>query len=370
MPKPSAIARAWDFKLPIHSLAINHRGDWVAAALGDGGFRLLPASADADQPRMLEGHKGIALSLQPDADEQGFLSGGDDGKVFLIDPVMASPTLLAEHAGKWIDHVAGSPEGYRAYSVGKQVHVLNAEGAAHGQPFTHPSTVGGMAFSPNGKRLAVSHYDGVSLWWLNSKEQAPVKLIWKGSHLGLIWHPEGKIILSSLQEGALHGWRLSDMNEMQMQGYATKIHSMGFTPKGKYLATGGAGEVICWPFFGGGPWGKTPLTLGSGGEGRLVTRVAVHPKDEMIAAGFDDGMILLAPLDGRMEMPIYHPHMGRDYSTEHLTGSSAAALSSAKPSPVTGLVWNAGGDCLFAALENGTILLFTIDSVRKSLTHV
>jgi WD40 repeat protein len=349
MAKPSAIAQEWNFKLPVGALALNKNGDWVALALGDGSLRLIPAKANTEViPRTLDVHKGVALSLQPDADEQGFISGGDDGKVFLIDPVMAAPTLLAEQPNKWIDHVAGSGEGYRAYSVGKQVHLLNPEGEAQGAPLVHPSSIGGLAFSPNGKRLAVSHYDGVSLWWVNSKEQTPAKLAWKGSHLGLIWHPDGKILITSLQEGALHGWRLSDMAEMQMQGYAAKIHSMDFTPKGKYLATSGAGEAICWPFFGGGPWGKTPLTLGGLGDGRLVTRVAPHPKDEMIAAGYNDGTVILAPLDGRTEMAVGIP----------------------RQSPVVGLAWNGAGDCLFAALENGYVMLFTIESVRKSLTHV
>lgn len=354
MAKPSAIAREWDFKTTISTLVVNRTGDWVAAALGDGTVRLLPAKADTEvASRTLDVHNGVSLSLQPDADEQGFISGGDDGKVFIIDPVMAAPTQIAEHKNKWIDHVAGSAEGYRAYSVGKQVYMLNPEGEAHGEPLAHPSSVGGLAFSPNGKRLAASHYDGVSLWWVNSKEQTPTKLVWKGSHLGVQWHPDGKMLLTALQDSSLHGWRLSDMAEMQMQGYATKVHSMAFTPKGRYLATSGAGEVICWPFFGGGPWGKTPTTLGggAGGETRLVTRVAPHPKDEMVAAGYDDGMVILGPLDGRMEMMINAPVAPRK-------------------SPVTGLVWNAAGDCLFAALENGYVMLFTIESVRKSLTHV
>lgn len=350
MPQPSAIAREWNLNLPVGALTLNRNGDWVAAALGDGSMRLFPANAHAEKPRELDVHKGISLSLQPDADEQGFISGGDDGKIFLIDPVLAVPTLLVEHPHKWIDHVASSTEGHRAYSVGKQVYLLNAEGEKQGEALQHPSSIGGLAFAPNGKRLAASHYDGVSLWWVNAKEQTPTKLMWKGSHLGLIWHPDSKILLTSLQEGALHGWRLSDMQEMQMQGYAAKVHSMSFTPKGKYLATSGAGEVICWPFFGGGPWGKQPVTLG-GTEGRIVTRVAAHPKDEMVAAGYDDGMIILAPLDGRMEMMINAPVAPRK-------------------SAVTGLVWNASGDCLFASLENGIILMFTIESVRKSLAHV
>jgi WD40 repeat protein len=348
MPASSAIARQWNFSLPVTSLAANRRGDWVAVALGDGSLRLLSANDEAEKPKEMQLHKGVSLSLERDADDHAFLSGGDDGKVFIVDPALDTPTLLAEQKNKWIDQVAGTAVGeFRAYSAGKQIYLLDADGNESGVPRELPSSAGGLAFSPNGKRLAASHYNGVSLWWTNAKDSTPAKFSWKGSHLALAWHPDGKIILSAMQEAALHGWRLTDNNEMQMQGYAGKVHSMGFTAKARYLATSGAEQVICWPFFGGGPWGKVPLTLG-GSDGRLVSRVAPHPKDEMVAAGYEDGMIILAPLDGRMEMLI-HPPAG---------------------SGVVGLAWNGDGDCLFAALENGYLLLFTVESVKKSVMHV
>ncbi|MFY9288615.1 MAG: WD40 repeat domain-containing protein [Alphaproteobacteria bacterium] len=344
----SAIQRQWNFETSIIALASSRKGDWVAVSLGDGSVRLLAAFDDTDNPKTLPLHQGISLSLQPDTHESGFLSGGDDGKIIAIDPEQGTTSLLAEHKNQWIDQVASSPDGaYRAYSLGKNIYMLNAKGEKHSGPLLCPSSIGGLAFSPNSKRLASSHYNGLSLWWTNAKENVPVKLEWKGSHLQTIWHPEGKIILTSLQESALHGWRLSDNNEMRMQGYAGKVHSMDFTAKGKYLVTSGAEQVICWPFFGGGPWGKSPLTLG-GSDARLVTSVSAHPKDELIAAGYDDGMIVLAPLDGRMEILI-HPPVAE------------------KGSSVVGLCWNGAGDCLFAALENGYLMLFTIASVEKAV---
>ncbi len=183
MRPASAIARQWDFRVSVTAIACNRRGNWIAATLGDGSVRLLPASDEADAPKLLPLHDGVSLSLQADADDHAFLSGGDDGKAFIIDPELDAPTLLVEHKQQWIDHVASSPEGLRAYSIGKTAHVLNAEGQPHGQPLTHPSSIGGLAFSPNGKRLAASHYNGVSLWWMNAKDSAPSRLEWKGSHL-------------------------------------------------------------------------------------------------------------------------------------------------------------------------------------------
>lgn len=344
----SAVYNQWNFDAPVLSLCVNRRGDWVAAALGDGTFCVLPASDEAVRPTIVTAHEGICLSLKPDADDHAFLSGGDDGTVLILDPALGETTLLAEHKNQWIDHVAASADGkFRAYNTGKKIHVLDEEGQERfPSSLSVSATPGDIAFSPNGKRLASSHYNGVSLWWMNAKDLAPEVLEWKGSHLGLIWAPDGKTVLSGMQEGSIHGWQLDDGKELRMQGYASKIRSMAFSPGGKYLATSGAQQAICWPFFGGGPWGKEPLALG-GTDNRLVTRVAPHPEDEIVAVGYSDGMIVLAPLDGRMEIMINPPE-----------GAS-----------INGLLWNADGQALFASTESGTILLFTIASVRKAIVR-
>ena len=349
MTRNSAVFREWNLKSSVISLVVNRNGDWVAAALSNGDLVMLPATEDAETPKTFALHKGISLSLKPDADTHAFLSGGDDGKVFIIDPLLDAPNQIADHKGKWVDHVVGSADGkFRAYSIAKQVYLLNDEGVAT-TPAPLPSSAGGLAFSPNSKRLAASHYNGISLFWPNAKDTTATVLPWKGSHLNMIWHPDSKIVLTALQENSLHGWQLSDNREMRMEGYAAKIHSMDFTVKAKFLATAGADQVICWPFFGGGPWGKAPTVLG-GSDNRLVAQVAAHPRDEMVAVGYDDGMIVLAPLDGRMEIMVHTPV------------SEAGAA-------VTGLVWNKEGDSLFAGFESGYIKLFTIASVKRSLTH-
>ncbi|MDD4617208.1 MAG: WD40 repeat domain-containing protein [Alphaproteobacteria bacterium] len=345
----SAAFNQWSFDAPVLSLCVNRNRDWVAVALADGTMQALPASDEAVKPTSIKVHDGVSLCLRPDADAHALLSGGDDGKVVIIDPNLGETSLLVEHKGKWIDNVASSADGaFRAYSLGKQVHVMDEEGKERfDPPLSLPSSPGALAFSPNGKRLAVSHYNGVTLWWLNSKKAEPTVLEWKGSHLGLVWSPDGKAVISSMQENALHGWKLSDGNkEMQMQGYAAKVKSMAFTARGRYLATSGAEQVVCWPFMQGGPWGKPPLLLG-GAEGRLVTTVAPHPEEDMVAAGYSDGMIILGPLDGRMEIMINPP--------------AGAAIN--------GLAWNGAGDCLFASSESGTVLLFTAKSVRDAVIH-
>ena len=98
-----------------------------------------------------------------------------------------------------------------------------------------------------------------------------------------------------MQENALHGWRLSDEQHMRMTGYPAKPQSLGFTRSGRYLASGGADAIVLWPFFGGGPMGKPPLEIAQI-EGVLCTRVACHPKEEIVCAGYADGSVVMAQI--------------------------------------------------------------------------
>ena len=137
----------------------------------------------------------------------------------------------------------------------------------------HPSTVTGLTFDGSGKRVAASHYNGATLWFVAAKADSPRKLEWKGSHTAIAIHPDGEAVVTAMQENALHGWRLSDGQHMRMSGYPAKTESLSFTRNGKWLATSGADAMVLWPFFGGGPMGKAPIEL-AGGDGIICTRVA------------------------------------------------------------------------------------------------
>jgi WD40 repeat protein len=302
--------RRWDTGAWVVALAVNRAGTHAAAALGDGTVRLLDLGRPDGEPRVVRAHTGACLALVRDVDDRGFLTGGDDGRLVRIDPA-ADPTAdgapaLAEEPGRWIEHVDATPEaGLRAFSAGRVVRLLDGAGRPAGAPLEHPSSVGGLAFAPRGRRLAVAHYGGASLWWTKG-DSRPVRLDWKGSHLGVLWHPTGAHLMTTMQEAELHGWRLKDSAHMRMSGYATKVRSMGWTAKGRWLATGGADVVVCWPFFGGGPWDRAPMEL-RGGWGALVTTVAPHPSEPVVAAGCETGQVFAAALEGGDPVDLIRP---------------------------------------------------------------
>ena len=116
-------------------------------------------------------------------------------------------------------------------------------------------------------------------------------LEWKGAHLAVTFSPDGRYLVTAMQENALHGWRLEDSKDMRMSGYPAKPRSLSWSAKGRFLASSGANAAILWPFhFKDGPMGKPPLQLGA--REVLVTRVACHPREEVVAIGYSDGMVM------------------------------------------------------------------------------
>jgi hypothetical protein len=175
------------------------------------------------EPSRVAIHGGAILSAA--ADGERVVTGGDDGKVVSTDATGASTMVAADARHRWIDHVAIGPAGAVAWSAGKQAFVRSAKSAlvqGAEQIFEAPSTVGALAFSPKGFRLAIAHYNGATLWFPNAAGAEPETLACKGSHLAATFSPDGRFLITAMQEPTLHGWRLSDREDMRMQGYGPR----------------------------------------------------------------------------------------------------------------------------------------------------
>jgi len=123
-------------------------------------------------------------------------------------------------------------------------------------------------------------------------------LKWAGSHVLVRYSPDGRFIMSSMQENALHGWRVADNKDMRMGGYPAKVKSLAFLSKGALMATSGAPGVVVWPFAGAnGPMGKDAVEIGVD-ESSLVVRTAGEAAGSRLAAGLSDGRVWTCDLKG------------------------------------------------------------------------
>lgn len=302
-------------------IAAHYLGRTAAFVLGEEAVVL---ATPKGEPRRVAVHGGAILTSTSDGEI--LVTGGDDGKLVATDVSGAFETRATDPKHRWIDHVALGPDGAVAWSAGKTAVVQ----AKELREFEAPSTVGGLAFLPKGFRLAIAHYNGATLWFPNAAGATPERLEWKGSHLGATVSPDGRFLVTTMQEPILHGWRLVDRQHMRMSGYAARVTSFGWTAGGDWLATSGATQLILWPFQSkDGPMGKQPRLLAPS-EHRIEV-VACHPRQGIVATGYGDGMVLLVRIDDGAEILAKNPG----------------------DAPVTALAWSADGLFLAWGTEDG-----------------
>ena len=140
----------------------------------------------------------------------------------------------------------------RAYGVVNR-WVLDRDGSELARFDDHPSTVAGLAFSKDGSQIACAHYEGISVHHIDEPARRTDKLDWHGSHTLVTWSPDGKFIVSAMQENEMHCWRMPEGKGMRMSGYPKKIRALSWTADGKFLAASGADTVTSWSFAGKGP---------------------------------------------------------------------------------------------------------------------
>lgn len=303
-------------------------GETAALALGEEKVLL----AGPGEEWLIDAHAGAILCCAGDG--KRIVTGGDDGKVVAIDASGASQIIAADAKRRWIDRLALGPGGALAWSAGRQVFAQVGGGEL--RELEVPSSPGGLAFAPKGLRLAVTHYNGVTLWF-PSAQASPETLTWKGSHLGVAFSPDGRFLLTAMQEPMLHGWRLADRKDMRMSGYSAKIKSMDWSADGRWLATSGSEQLILWPFQGkDGPMGKAPRMLAP--YPARVAAVACHPAQDIVATGFEDGLVLLIRVGDGAEIVARRPAQA----------------------PITALAWNQSGSMLGFGDENGAAGLISL----------
>jgi WD40 repeat protein len=309
-------------------------GETPALALADGHVLL----GETGEARKIKAH-GEGAILVAASDGRRLFTGGDDGRVVATD-ALGKVGTLADEKGKWIDAIAARGDGAVAWTAGRSARARSPGGEV--KSLDLPSTSRGLAFFPKGYRLAIAHYNGATLWFPNAAAK-PETLEWKGSHLDITASPDGRFVITSMQENMLHGWRIADGKHMRMAGYPGKTRSFSWSHDGKWLATSGADACIIWPFQAkDGPMGQQPRECGVRPD-ILVTRVAFHPRALVVALGYADGMVLLCRITDGAEILVRRP-------------------AESEKAGVSALAWDAPGARLLFGAESGDAGLLTLPS--------
>ena len=302
-----------------HCLAAAFVGERPSFALADGTVRRFRTGDDVECIRV---HAEASLAAAPVAggDAGALLTSGEDGRVCRVDASGAAREV-GTVPRKWITSI-GERRGRLAWASGKTVWLQSPQGS---RQLAHARGVKGIAFSVDGRRLAVAQQDSVSVHDTDTDTAvaaAPLELAWNDIHLASTFSPDGRFLVIASQNCFLHGWRLADGKHFRMLGYPGRVADWSWDAGGMLLATAGAAAAIVWPFDGDdGPMTRSAFEIAPR-PGRMVSAVAWRPGTRWLAVGYDDGCVQLASFD---------------------EPESVRPLRAGGRAPITSVAWNADG---------------------------
>lgn len=310
----------------------------IFVGLGNGHVCQLPQAAvtDADK-KTIYPTQGLPL-CSAHTKNDGLLVGTDSGRLVKINEKLSA--LVSRKKG-WVEQLAVSADkSYCAYSSGKDFAIITFEGELVFSSSVEQGTITGLHFNSNAEQLAMSHYGGVTVWDISAGVKRH-QLEWHGAHLSIHWSPDNQFIVTTTQDKELHCWALPNeqresVKSIRMSGYPAKIRQLSWTADEQHLAASGADSVTVWSFVDDDPSGKPPYEFGYVFQG-VVTQVASHPAKAIVAAGYNNGAVLIG---------------------KYKTGNAIIARPPCGHF-ITSMTWNSQGDKLFVGMESG--LLVAID---------
>ena len=281
-------------------------GSYAVAGVGGGptASRPLPMRLTEDRTTIRLGKALQAAAFS--ADGGLFASAVGDGAVRVWDaPSRQARSVLALPA-LGVSVLAFSADGKTLAAAcpdkpTKQVRIVvwDLETGEQRAGFTGLPDVSALAFSPDGRRLAMGgvggkHAPDVLLWDLASNAQQPLppQAIpqgnkWRGA-ASLAFSPDGELLAVGGRDGVVRLIDLAGGKGMALlKGHADAVSCIAFSPDGATLATGGKGKdrtVRLWDVAGGREEAELPSPSGG------VYSVCFSPDGQTVAAGCDAGV--------------------------------------------------------------------------------
>jgi WD40 repeat protein len=167
-------------------------------------------------------------------------------------------TIATGQHGYYVGAVAFSPDG-RWLATGSgdssvKVWDLNGAGGGNGATdsgkaayeFDIGDDIHGLAFSPDGKLLAVGSYDQtVTLWNMSTGEKVRT-MNGNASYVHAVaFSPDGRWLVSATHDNAVQVWEVSTGKLVRtLAAHKGIVFSVAFSPNGRYFASAGDDYTI------------------------------------------------------------------------------------------------------------------------------